>query len=103
MPFSDNSGKAVIASVAGTMIPITSGIGAASVLKFVPVLGTITAGFVMPALSAGATYAIGMAFIRHFGSGGTLFDFDPPDYHEFLKAEPRVRAAARSAPTSQAD
>lgn len=87
VPFSDNSGKAVIASVAGTMIPITSGIGAASVLKFVPVLGTITAGFVMPALSAGATYAIGKTFIQHFASGGTLFDFNAPDYREFIRAQ----------------
>src|SRR6185312_12757615 len=56
--FSENRGKALIASLAGSMIPATSGIGAASVLKAVPVIGTIAAGFVMPALSAGATYAI---------------------------------------------
>ena len=31
--FSDNSGKAIIASMAGSMIPATSGIGAASMLK----------------------------------------------------------------------
>jgi uncharacterized protein (DUF697 family) len=87
VPFSANSGKALIASVAGSMIPATSGIGAASLLKAVPVLGTITAGFVMPALSAGATYAIGKAFIQHFESGGTLLDFNPPDYREFIKAQ----------------
>jgi uncharacterized protein (DUF697 family) len=86
-PFSDNSGKAVIASLAGSMIPATSGIGAASVLKTVPVLGTIAASFVMPALSAGATYAVGKAFIQHFESGGTLLDFNPPDYREFIKAQ----------------
>jgi uncharacterized protein (DUF697 family) len=84
--FSENSGKALIASLAGAMIPTTSGIGAASVLKAVPVVGTIVAGFVMPALSAGATYAIGKAFIQHFESGGTLLDFNPPDYREFVKA-----------------
>ena len=37
--FSDNSGKAIIASTAGSMISATSGIGAASMLKTVPVLG----------------------------------------------------------------
>lgn len=84
--FSDNSGKALIASLAGSMIPTTSGIGAASTLKFVPVLGTITASFVMPTLSAGATYAIGKAFIQHFESGGTLLDFHAPDYREFVRA-----------------
>ena len=56
--FSENRGKALIASLAGSMIPATSGIGAASVLKAIPVIGTIAGGFVMPALSAGATYAI---------------------------------------------
>jgi len=87
VPFSENSGKALIASVAGSMIPATSGIGAASTLKVVPVFGTLVAGFVMPVLSAGATYAIGKAFIQHFESGGTLLDFNPPDYHEFIRAQ----------------
>lgn len=85
--FSKNSGKALIASTAGSMIPATSGIGAASVLKAVPIFGTIVAGFVMPVLSAGATYAIGKAFIQHFATGGTLLDFNPPDYREFIKAQ----------------
>ena len=84
--FSENSGKALIASTAGSMIPATSGIGAASVLKAVPIFGMIVSGFVMPVLSAGATYAIGKAFIQHFATGGTLLDFNPPDYREFVKA-----------------
>jgi uncharacterized protein (DUF697 family) len=87
VPFSENRGKALIASLAGSMIPATSGIGAASTLKVVPVFGTLVAGFVMPVLSAGATYAIGKAFIQHFESGGTLLDFNPPDYHEFIRAQ----------------
>jgi uncharacterized protein (DUF697 family) len=85
--FAENSGKALIASTAGSMIPATSGIGAASVLKAVPIFGTIVAGFVMPVLAAGATYAIGKAFIQHFATGGTLLDFNPPDYREFIKAQ----------------
>jgi hypothetical protein len=43
--------------------------------------------FVMPVLSAGATYAIGRTFMQHFESGGTLLDFNPPDYREFFKAQ----------------
>jgi uncharacterized protein (DUF697 family) len=108
VPFSDNSGKAVIAALAGTMIPATSGIGAASMLKSIPVLGTIASGFVMPALAAGATYAIGRAFVQHFESGGTLLDFNPPDYREFIKAQKekwdtrRAKVAAPEAPASPA-
>jgi uncharacterized protein (DUF697 family) len=85
--FSQNRGKALIAALAGTMIPATSGMGAASALKGVPVFGTLTAAFVMPVLSAGATFAIGKAFVQHFESGGTLLDFNPPDYREFVKAQ----------------
>src|SRR5579872_5183060 len=61
VPFSQNRGKALIASLAGTAIPATSGMGAASALKGIPLVGLMS-GLVMPALSAGATYAIGKAF-----------------------------------------
>ena len=87
VPFSENRGKALIASLAGSMIPATSGIGAASALKFVPFVGMLASAFVMPVLSAGASYAIGKAFIQHFATGGTLLDFNPPDYREFIKAQ----------------
>ena len=85
--FSESRGKALIASLAGSLIPATSGIGAASMLKAVPIIGTIAGGFVMPVLSAGATYAIGKAFIQHFATGGTLLDFNPPDYRDFIRAQ----------------
>jgi uncharacterized protein (DUF697 family) len=85
--FSENRGKALIAALAGCMIPATSGMGAASALKAVPVINILAAGFIMPVLSAGATYAIGKAFVQHFESGGTLLDFNPPDYREFIKAQ----------------
>jgi len=86
VPFTENRGKALIAALAGAMVPTTSGIGAFSLLKSVPVVGTIVGSFVTPVLSAGATYAIGKAFIQHFESGGTLLDFNPPDYREFVKS-----------------
>ena len=85
--FSENRGKALIASLAGSLIPATSGVGAASMLKAIPIIGTIAGGFVMPVLSAGATYAIGKAFIQHFATGGTLLDFNPPDYREFIRRQ----------------
>src|SRR6266581_3157147 len=68
--FSENRGKALIAALAGSMIPATSGMGAASALKAVPVINILAAGFIMPVLS-----------------GGTLLDFNPPDYRDFVKAQ----------------
>jgi uncharacterized protein (DUF697 family) len=105
VPFSENRGKALIASLAGSMIPTTSGIGAASAFKAVPVVGTIAAGFVMPALSAGATYAIGKAFIQHFASGGTLLDFNAPDYRDFFRAQKEMwdLRSRRAGKSSQPD
>src|SRR5450631_202811 len=64
VPFSQNRGKVLIASLAGSMIPASGAMGAASIIKSVPVAGATISAMVMPALSAGATYAIGMAFIQ---------------------------------------
>jgi uncharacterized protein (DUF697 family) len=105
VPFSANRGKALIASLAGALIPASSAMGAASALKAVPLFGTLAGGFVMPVLSAGATYAIGKAFIEHFSSGGTLLDFNPPDYREFVRAQKEMwdsRKSTRSAETPDA-
>ena len=105
VPFSENRGKSVIASLLGSMIPATSGMGMASAVKGIPEIGTTVAAFMMPALSAGATYAIGKAFIKHFSSGGTLLDFNPPDYREFVRAQRdrwRGRSQTASPPAAEA-
>ena len=93
IPFSKNRGKAIVASFAGTMIPASTGLGVASMVKSVPVAGTAIGAITAPALSVGATYVIGMAFVEHFARGGTLLDFDPPDHREFIKAPAELRKA----------
>ena len=101
VPFAENRGKALIASLAGSMIPASSGIGAVSIVKSVPVVGTAVSAIVMPALSAAATYAIGKVFIQHFASGGTLLDFNPQDYREFIKAQKEMWSTrSRAAPAA---
>jgi uncharacterized protein (DUF697 family) len=101
--FSENRGKALVASLAGSMLPASGAIGAASLMKGIPILGTTVSSLTMPALSMGATYAIGIAFIQHFSSGGTLLDFDPPDYREFIKAHSDAwKARSKSVPTPTA-
>ena len=103
VPFSANRSKALVASLAGSMIPLSSGVGAASIVKGLPLLGTAVSTFLMPALSAGATYAIGMVFIQHFASGGTLLDFNPTDYREFVKAQKEMwsNQSANNAPPAK--
>jgi uncharacterized protein (DUF697 family) len=91
VPFSENRGKSVVASLAGAIIPAstatTTAMSVGSMLKAVPGLGTAVGALSMPVFSAGVTYVIGKVFIQHFASGGTLLDFNPPDYREFIKAQ----------------
>jgi uncharacterized protein (DUF697 family) len=106
VPFSENRGKALIAGIAGTIIPVSTGVGMASMVKSIPIAGTAVGALVTPALAVAATYAIGKVFIQHFASGGTLLDFEPPNYREFLSREMQSHlgrssktAPARSEPT----
>lgn len=91
VPFSANRGKSIIASLAGAIIPASTATTTAmtfgSLLKSLPGVGTAVGALTMPVFSAGVTYVIGKVFIQHFASGGTLLDFDPPDYREFIKAQ----------------
>jgi uncharacterized protein (DUF697 family) len=100
VPFSENRGKSILASLAGAVIPAstatTTAIGVGSLVKSLPGVGTAIGALTMPVFSAGATYVIGKVFIQHFASGGTLLDFNPPDYREFIKAQ-KEKFAARSA------
>jgi uncharacterized protein (DUF697 family) len=93
VPFSDNRGRSILASVAGAVIPASA---STSVIKTLPGIGTVIGALTMPVVSAGATWVIGKLFIQHFASGGTLLDFNPSDYREFIK-EQSARFAARSA------
>ena len=91
IPFSSNRGKSIIASLAGALIPAstatTTAMSVGSLMKGLPGVGTVVGALTMPVFSAGATYVIGKVFIQHFASGGTLLDFNPPDYREFIKSQ----------------
>jgi uncharacterized protein (DUF697 family) len=99
--FTDDLGKSVLASLVGAVLPAsvasTASVGVMSLLKSFPVIGTTFSALTLPALSAGSTYAIGRVFIQHFASGGTLLNFNPHDYREFMKSQAEKRAATQSA------
>ena len=95
VPFSENRGKSILTSLAGAMIPATAATTMTSLMKGVPIVGTAIGALTMPAVGAGATWIIGKVFIKHFTSGGTLLDFNPPNYREFLKTQ-RAKLADRS-------
>jgi len=95
VPFSENRGKSILGSIVGAMIPSTTSTAASSLIKFLPGIGTAIGQLTMAAVSAPATWILGKVFIQHFASGGTLLDFNPPDYREFIKTQ-KERWALRS-------
>ena len=105
VPFSSNRGKSIVASLAGAIIPAstatTTAMGVGSLMKGLPGVGTVIGALTMPVFSAGATYVIGKVFIQHFASGGTLLDFNPPDYREFIKAQQEKLVGKSSSSTDK--
>ena len=95
VPFSENRGKSILTSLVGAVIPASTATTTASLLKGLPVIGTAIGALTMPVVSAGATWVIGNVFIQHFALGGTLLDFNPPDYHEFIRTQ-REKLGTRS-------
>jgi uncharacterized protein (DUF697 family) len=95
IPFSENRGKSILTSLAGAMTPASVATATGSFIKGLPGIGTVIGALTMPVASAGATWVIGKVFIQHFASGGTLLDFNPPDYREFIKVQ-KAKVAART-------
>ena len=77
VPFRQDAGKSIIASLMGGFLPVTLGCAAASLIKFIPLIGQTTGAVTMPVVSGAATYAIYKVFVQHFESGGTFLDLDP--------------------------
>ncbi|MBF0468249.1 MAG: DUF697 domain-containing protein [Desulfamplus sp.] len=86
--FSKDKAGAIMASLAGSISASTISKGVlASAVKTIPILGSLTAPFLMPTFSGAVTYALGMVFIQHFESGGTLLDFDPEKTREYFRLQ----------------
>ena len=86
--FSKEIAKTTIISLAATISASTISKGVmTSAIKTVPLIGGLTAPFIMPTVSAAVTYAIGIVFIHHFETGGTFLDFDPEKTKDFFKTQ----------------
>lgn len=88
IPFSENKGKSIVTALLGSVVPnslVGSSVG--SLLKMIPVIGTIMGGISLSIFAGAATYAIGKVFIQHYEAGGTLLDFNPAEMNEFFKTK----------------
>jgi len=85
IPFSEQAGKSAVASLLGGVGATSIARGTfGSIVKAIPVVGTIAGAVTMPIIAAAATYAIGRVFLQHFEAGGTLLDFDPEKVRNYF-------------------
>jgi uncharacterized protein (DUF697 family) len=99
VPFREDRGKAVISGLIGG---VGSGVLAygvvGSVLKIIPIFGSLLGAASVPITAGAATYALGNVFLQHFASGGTFLNFDPAEvrdhFAEHLEEGRRVAADA---------
>ncbi len=83
VPFQTNMVKPLIVTLLNGGGAYMLAAPAASLLKVVPLVGSIAGMLTMPALAAASCYATGKVFIQHFESGGTFLDFDPVKVREY--------------------
>lgn len=83
--------RSVIASLLSTISGLNLGRGVVgSVVKAIPVVGTIGGMAAVPVMAGGTTYALGRVFSAHFESGGTLLTFDVSKMKDEFKRQLKV-------------
>jgi uncharacterized protein (DUF697 family) len=82
VPFKADAGKAAISSLLGGAASPLLSMTVGSAAKAIPIIGVPIAVISGPVFAGGITYGIGRVFTAHFGSGGTLFDFDPEKFRD---------------------
>ncbi|WP_417843132.1 YcjF family protein [Thalassospira sp.] len=88
VPFSENAIKNSVATLVATVFPVTGvGVATASLIRRIPVAGTVFGMVAMPTFAAASTYALGRVFSWHFARGGTACDFDSEEMKDRFKSE----------------
>lgn len=75
--FYRDKGKHIIATLAGSSIPVSCGTSISSFVKTIPIVGHALGAAAMPVFAGASTYALGKIFVLHFESGGTILNLDP--------------------------
>jgi uncharacterized protein (DUF697 family) len=107
VPFQESRGKAVIGSLLGFVLSSSLACGASSLLKAIPVVGTIVGGTSMAIFSGASAWALGNVFIQHFEAGGTFLNFKPEEVKDYFKQQfeegQKLAADLQNEPKPQAE
>lgn len=71
--FQETQGKAIVSALTSSTL---ARVGAGSIAKAIPIIGSLVGGITNSILAGASTYALGEVFKRHFETGGTILDFD---------------------------
>ena len=80
--FKETQGKAIVTSLTSTTL---ARLGAGSIIKLIPGVGSMIGGATVSIFAGASTYALGEVFKSHFNSGGTILDFDPDRLRKYYK------------------
>ena len=98
VPFVESAVKTTVSSLIGTVLTANVGAVLGSLVKTVPIIGSVAGAIVAPAAYSAVTYAIGRIFVAHFESGGTFLDFDAVKMRaHFVSEYEKARAVGKSA------
>ncbi len=71
--FAETQGKAIVFTLTSST---AARAGTSSLIKLIPVAGSIVGGGISAVVNGASTYALGEVFKQHFAHGGTFLDFD---------------------------
>jgi len=88
VPFKRAGITPIVSALVGAVLPtVVADSSVSTVVKGIPVIGSMLGLAVMPGLSVAATYGVGRVFIQHFELGGDFLNFDLAAMRNFFKAE----------------
>ena len=88
VPFKEDLVKKLVASLLSGLGGVSVGaILGGSLIKLIPVFGSVVGVVAVPVVAGAFTHATGRVFVMHFESGGTFLDFDPGKVRDHFKSE----------------
>ena len=83
--FSDEIAKKLLSALLAGYLPLALVVPVASMLKFIPGVGSAAGVLAQSATAGTTTYAVGKLFANHFEKGGDLVNFHLAEQREMLR------------------
>lgn len=84
--FSDEVAKKLLGALLGGYLPLALVAPVASMLKFIPGVGSAAGVLAQSTIAGTTTYAVGKVFAKHFETGADLIDLNPADWREAFRS-----------------